>query len=499
MNAPTDLAELLKGIGTSGFDPAALAKAITQGTGLVAYDLEAPSKKLYPVLSPMRNELARVQDGKGGTGVNWRSVTAIAPGSYQLGVAEGQRNAQYNLSTANSLGTYKGIGLEQSVTFEAQYAGQTFEDMKGLAVLTNLQSMMVGEEKLILGGNTSIILGTTATPTTSTSTTGGVIASGVNVVVSVVYLTDEGLEGSSVSGGVIQGFTRTNADGSTTTSGYGAAIVSAAATQATAGGGSTNSVSAVVATKPGAVAYAWYWGATAGAAQKLGAITTRNSVVITTAAGAGTQTAALATLGTDWSADPLTFDGFLSLANGVGQVVGATSSGAYLNALSAGSTLTSDGAGGVVEIEAMLQDRWDNYRLGMDTLWVNSAEAKTITNIVVANGGAPLLRLTESATANGVIAGGLFVQTYNNKFTGQPMKIRIHPYMPAGTMLATASTLPYPVNGVNNVSQMRLRRDYYEIDWVQTSRSYPFGLYMDGFLQSYFCAAYGVISNITAS
>src|ERR1019366_1396025 len=165
---------------------------ITQGTGLVAYDLEAPSKKLYPVLSPMRNILARNVDGKGGTSVNWRSVTAIAPGNYQLGVAEGQRNAGYNLGTSNSAGTYKSIGVEQSVTFEAQYAGQTFEDMKGLAVLTNLQSMMVGEEKLILGGNTSISLGVTADPTTSTATTGGSISSGVNVVVSVVYLTDEG-------------------------------------------------------------------------------------------------------------------------------------------------------------------------------------------------------------------------------------------------------------------------------------------------------------------
>ncbi len=495
----SNLAELLKTIGTPGFDATALQKAITQSTGLVAFDLEAPSKKLYPVLSPMRNELGRVVDGKGGINVNWRSVTSIAPGSYQLGVGEGQRNAAYNLGTANSVATYKGIGLEQSVTFEAQYAGQTFEDMKGLAVLTNLQSMMVGEEKLILGGNTSIVLGTTATPTTSTATTGGSIASGVNVVVSVVYLTDEGIEGSSVSAGVIQGFTRTNADGSTVTSGYGAAAISAASTQATAGGGSTNSVSAVVATKQGAWGYAWYWGATAGAAQKLGAITTRNSVVITTAAGTGTQAANLATLGTDWSADPLTFDGYLSLAAGVGQVVGATSSGAYLNALASGSTLTSDGAGGVVEIENMLQDRWDNYRLGMDTLWVNSAEAKTITDIIVANGGAPLLRLQMAAKSDGTVAGGLFANTYNNKYTGQPMQIRVHPYMPAGTILAEAHTLPYPVNGVNQVTQMRLRRDYYEIDWVQTSRSYPYGLYMDGVLQNYFGAAYAVISNITAS
>jgi hypothetical protein len=492
------LEELLKGIGTQGFDANALAKAITQGTGLVAYDLEAPSKKLYPVLSPMRNELPRVQDGKGGTAVNWRSVTAIAPGSYQLGVAEGQRNTTYNLSTANSLGTYKGIGLEQSVTFEAQYAGQTFEDMKGLAVLTNLQSMMIGEEKLILGGNTSIALGTTSTPTLQTATTGGSIGATTNVVVSVVYLTDEGIEGSSVAGGVIQGFTRTNADGSQTTSGYGAAAISLSATIQT-GAGSTNSVSAVVPLKQGAWGYAWYWGATSGAAQKLGAITTRNSVVITTAAGSGTQAANLSTLSTDWSQDVLAFDGYLSLAAGVGQVVGATSSGAYLNALPSGSTLTSDGAGGVVEIEAMLQDRWDNYRLGMDTLWVNSAEAKTITSIIVANGGAPLLRMQLAAKSDGTVAGGLFVQTYNNKFTGQPMQIRIHPYMPAGTMLAEAHTLPYPVNGVNNVTQVRLRRDYYEIDWVQTSRSYPFGLYMDGFLQNYFGAAYAVISNITAS
>ena len=38
-----------------------------------------------------------------------------------------------------------------------------------------------------------------------------------------------------------------------------------------------------------------------------------------------------------------------------------------------GSTLTGAGAGGVVEIDAALKNRWDNYRLSPDTMWVGAA------------------------------------------------------------------------------------------------------------------------------
>src|SRR5213076_229072 len=45
-------------------------------TGLTFYDLEAGAKFLYPVLTPLRNEIPRVS-GKGGIQANWKAVTGI--------------------------------------------------------------------------------------------------------------------------------------------------------------------------------------------------------------------------------------------------------------------------------------------------------------------------------------------------------------------------------------------------------------------------------------
>jgi hypothetical protein len=37
-----------------------LAKNVTIATGLSAYDLQAPAKNLYPIVTPLRNSLPRV-------------------------------------------------------------------------------------------------------------------------------------------------------------------------------------------------------------------------------------------------------------------------------------------------------------------------------------------------------------------------------------------------------------------------------------------------------
>ena len=44
----------------AGVDPGALEKTIYTATGLVAYDLQAPAKNLYPVNTPIRNVLPRI-------------------------------------------------------------------------------------------------------------------------------------------------------------------------------------------------------------------------------------------------------------------------------------------------------------------------------------------------------------------------------------------------------------------------------------------------------
>ncbi len=39
---------------------ASLAKNVTLSSGLTAYDLMAPAKNLYPIITPLRNSLPRV-------------------------------------------------------------------------------------------------------------------------------------------------------------------------------------------------------------------------------------------------------------------------------------------------------------------------------------------------------------------------------------------------------------------------------------------------------
>src|ERR1700758_1657263 len=53
-----------------------LAKSISTASGLVAYDLQAPAKNLYPFVTPIRNVMPRVGGGTG-TATNWRQVNAI--------------------------------------------------------------------------------------------------------------------------------------------------------------------------------------------------------------------------------------------------------------------------------------------------------------------------------------------------------------------------------------------------------------------------------------
>jgi len=52
------------------------------------------------------------------------------------------------------------------------------------------------------------------------------------------------------------------------------------------------------------------------------------------------------------------------------------------------------------------------------------------------------------------------------------------------------------LSNVTNILQMRMRRDYYQIEWPQTSRKYQYGVYEDGVLQNFFPPSQGIITNI---
>mgnify|MGYP005805573009 CR=1 FL=1 len=472
----------------ASLEKSTFSQASSPTSGLTYYDLEAGAKLLFPVLTPLRNSIPRVS-GRGGVQAAWRAVTAINSTGLRIGVSGGNRGAVAAVTTKDYVATYKGIGIETNADFEAQFAGQNFDDVRALAAQIGLEALMIGEEAMLLGGNTSMSLGVTATPTLAASASGGALATGTWSVICVA-LTLDGLMNSSVATGVQASISRANADSSSDVFGGGAAQKSANATVSVTG--PSGSVTATVAAKTGAFGYAWYWGAAG--SEVLGAITTVNSVAIT-AAATGTQTAA-SLPAADWSANSLAFDGLLTqaLLPGSGAMVNVQPTGVA----GAGTPLTSDGAGGIVEIEAVLKANWDLYRLSPDEVWVSSQEANNISKKILAGGATGAQRFIFD-TKQDAIGGGVMVTTYKNKYSlagAKSLDIKIHPNMPAGTMLFLTRKLPYPLANVGNVIQVRTRQDYYQIEWPLRARRYEYGVYADEVLQHFFPPSMSVITNI---
>jgi hypothetical protein len=469
-----------------------LIKAFTESgvatQGITAYDLQSPALNLYPVLTPLRNSIPRVTGGKG-IQANWKAVTGINVNQVSLGLGQGNRGGVMATSTADYMAAFRGLGLDDYVTFEADYAAEGFQDVKALASLGLLRSVMLGEEKVLLGGNSSYALGTTPQPTVVASNAGGTLAAQTWSVICVA-LTMDGFTTASIANGIRGLVTRTNADQSVDTYGGGSARQSLAAT-GVVGAGGMGSLTSTVASLEGASAYAWFWGAQG--AEVLGAITTINSISIT-APASGTQTAA--SLGAnDNSTNQLIFDGLLTqvLKNGAGYF-----SAQPTGAAGQGTPLTADNDGGIVEINNALQWFWDDYRLSPDKIWVSSQEQKNINRKIMQAGGNAAQRFVFS-TDQGNVKGGVMVRSYLNPFSmdgAQEIPIKIHPNLPPGTIQFDCDEIPYSLSGVATLKRLLCRRDYYQIEWPIKSRKREYGVYFDGVLQNFFPPATGTITNI---
>jgi hypothetical protein len=469
----------------------------TATTGLQAYDLEAPSKKLYPVLTPLRNMLPR-RGGGFAIQANWKAITAINTGNVRPGITEGKRGGTVAHQLTEYMAAYRGFGMEKTVTFEADYAARGFEDPKAMAALQALQSLMIAEEGVILGGNTSVSLGTTPTPTVANSGTGGSIAAGTYSVIAValglqaywdlVGWNNGGTNGSFVAStaSVNASITRTNVDGTTDTFGGGVAQKSTGGTTTTSG--STSTVSASVAAVQGAYAYAWYIG-TAGS-ERLAALTTINSVVLTSIPGSGQLASALPSA--DNSTSSVDFDGLLSIASKSG-------SGAYYNALAtgtAGTGTTLTGAGGrVVEIDAALAQFYQQYRFQPTHLFVNFKQFQKITNVVLGQTN-PAVYFTSDVNSDAAFSAGRNVGTYLSPIDGSVMNIVVHPNMVPGTMMFYTASAPAYVDGVSDIARIRTRQEYYQIEWPLKTRKYEYGVYVDEVLQHFFPPALGILTNV---
>ncbi|OQW33980.1 MAG: hypothetical protein A4E20_12185 [Nitrospira sp. SG-bin2] len=473
----------------------------TATTGLQAYNLEAPSKKLFPVLTPLRNMMPR-DTGGFAIQANWKAITNINVANMRAGVAEGLRGGRINHEQSEYLAAFRGFGLENDVTFEAGYAAKGYEDVKALAVTSTLQALMIQEERTILGGNTSLAMGTTPTPTTATATTGGTIAAATYNVICVALSLQAYLDMVGANnGGIGQIFdpatsavpgqiTRTNAGGTTTIFGGGNAQQSAAASQATTG--ATSTLSATVTRVNGAVGYAWFVG-TAGN-ERLQTVTSINSVTLTSLVGTGQLASAIPGGAADRSTSAVDFDGLLVQAFKPGS--NATIIAQPTGVAGTGTPLTADGAGGIVEFEQLFVNMYNRYRLSPSVIMVSSQELINISKKVIQGSGAPLLQLLREIDGPTTIVAGTKIGSYMNKVTGDVVPVVVHPNMPAGTILFYTQNVPYPMSGVPSVARMLLRQDYYQLEWPLQQRKYDYGVYFDGVLQHYAPFSMGIITNI---
>lgn len=488
------------GVGLNG-TPDDLRKAtgvVTLANNLVAYDLEAPAKNLYPVLTPIRNAIPRSTRGAGaGDAVHWKEVSAIG-GNSVAGilpwVPEGQRAGRMAITTADKSASYKTIGLETDVTFEAQSAGMGFEDVMSTSGTRLLQQTMIQEEHAILGGNLSVLLGTPATPTSSASGTGGTLPT-LTYSVYVFALTYEGYQMATIAGGIKRLLTVTGMDAATYTLHGGSSKASANKTQAiTLGEHLFLSTTAI----KGAVAYAWFIGAAA--AERLEAITTINSLEVSAALlGTGQTYASITDPTVDRSLNTTGFDGLLYSA--------WNSAAAYYVALATGTAgtgtpLTASGRGTVTQIDTALKAFWDNYRISPEVIYVNAQELTNIFNKCFVSGSNPMVRFNIDAGSNAVsFTAGAVVGFYMNPYTldgGNVIPIKLHPTLPAGTIMFWCNNLPafYQSANVPQVAQVQCRRDYYQIPWPIVTRANATGVYAEEVLKVYAPFALGTITNI---
>jgi len=435
--------------------------------GLVGINLEAPSKKLFPVYSPLRNRIPRITSPVGANAVQWRRVTRINSANLWPGVAENTRNAFNTTLTDTQTASFASLGHDDYVGFEALARSKSFEDVRAMAALNLLYSVMISEEKVILGGQTLDIGAPTGLVATAV-VGGGALAAGTYIV--------------RVSALVLRGFDKAEkappsnlalADGESTPASSAGVVIA----------GPTDRILMTWAAVRGAVAYNVFItdaGGAVGTARYFATVTVNTFTFTTTAPGPNAVANA-----TDETGSALEYTGV------IGQIeVNNTTLFVSKN----GGTLTSDGSAGIAEFDSILKSMWDQFRLGPTVILCNSEQAVDITKKI--GGSTPLSMRIVLEDGQRNIVGGIYVGAYLNKFAssfaeGFPneIPIKIHPNLPPGTILFVVESLPYPNNQIPNVWEIESIQEYTQYEWALTQRRYEFGIYLQSVLKGYFPAA----------
>lgn len=454
----------------------AIGKSITLttplATGLVPFNLVAPSRLIYPVYSPFRNKLPRTQ----GQGLSYRAKVVTGVSGSQTGSSGGQfvdiaipelvsgggsmSNWPLNLPASGNQDSvdlnvpYRFMGLSENVSWLAQFAGQGFEDVSALANLILLQEMMLNEEAQFIAG-TSTALATPGAPT---------------LTVRNANSGETALSGTITNNTVDVRISAANWYGET------AAGTLTAATGVTSG---TSVVDVQIAPVPGALWYNIY--------VTVGTVPGTYYRMFANVGGLNfTLTGAVPTSGTAVpAADTGTFSPYrpegiiptlAAHSQGGGQVYPTGWQGGYINQ-SVGDTLRTS------VINTALQQLWDGtgaFRADPAELVGEGGDIMRLSNDIVLSGTATNYRLfVEQSETPGVRAGAA-VSEFQNPVTRSIVRIVVHPWLPQGTAALMTYNLPFAWSNVANAWEVNLVQDYLSVSWPVIDATFRFSMFTYG-------------------
>ena len=487
--APDALASVTNALATQRQVQADIAKDISLTSPLsssfAAFDLEAPAKLLTPRPTPLRNKIARkkgvgtshrVKRILGYTGTGTGGIGNIFPGVTEtttttFGSIAYERGPKISYAADDLILPYNTYSLSDSVSFDANFSGLGFQDLRQLSSTSTLYATMLMEERMLLmaRGTGSGYSGALAAPT--------VTVAAANATGSQV-----GLAAST------QFFVYVTADAGA----FGESVVSTVQSATTSSG--SQIITITVGAVTGALGYKVYVGTTTGAtnAKYVGRFTgtvatlqgaastnTTNNNLVYSTSGAVAPSA-------DTSAYATGYDGIIPTLLG--------SAGGFNNNINAQFSTSNPGA----EYQTVFYNLYNNVKADPDEILINGSDRKQLSD-AIKNGSTANYRLNLSQDESGNYVGGATIGALHNEVTGKLVDITVHPWLPQGVSPVMSYTLPIPDSEVSDCWAVYNVQDYMGIQWPVTQFSYDFSTYFRGTFMAQAPAWSGIVSGIASA
>lgn len=461
-------------------------------SGLVPFDLLAPSRLIYPVYTVFRNKLprpagqgtARIErvftgisgSQTGGQGVIDISIPELVEnggnlsgGSWPLNLPSSGSQTEVQLEVP-----YRFFGLTESLSWLAQFAGQGFEDISALANLVLLQEMMLGEEYAMIAATstplsapvlvsaTARTAGSNETPITFSNADVSICATATNYWGETVASNVINVTGATTGTSVID-VTTTNSAGALQWNIYAVGAGSAQASSACFK--MVSSVGGAKYTLQGAVP-------TTGA----------HPPTTDTTTGAGTR-----------------MEGIIPTLEGK-----SANNGIYPNGWQGGYYAPNVGTHlSYNAIYTALDALWESnsnapgaFKADPGELVGDGGDIMRLSNDVIAAGSATNYRLfLEQSEVPGVRVGAA-VSEFQNPITRSILKLVVHPWLTQGTAMLMSYALPQTWTNVANAWEMTMVQDYVSIAWPVIDASFRYSLFMYGALVAHAPQYSGVLAGL---